>query len=192
MFFWGNTYNGAALDPWVDDSGMSGFIQLNRNYWNHAPDASSGKITWSDWPGSHNAVFNAGVAQAYYPYTPLVYPHPIVTLQGSGSTTNPPSITSQPTGLTNAVGAAWSLTVTATGTAPITFQWQRGGAEVQTSTTVTNYSVGAGATNQNGQYRCVLTNVAGAVTSAVVSVLFTNGPPPAVVTVPPPWNLMME
>lgn len=91
LFVWGNTANGSPIsDVSLQVQTPTNQIILNRDYFMHAPDDHSGKITWSDWPGSHNAVFNAGVAQAYYPYTPLVYPHPIVTAQ-DGPAPTPPS-----------------------------------------------------------------------------------------------------
>lgn len=84
-FAWGNTYNGVLITN-VDyaDANDPTFIQKDRDFFLHPPDNTSGKITWSDWPGSHNATFNAGVTQTYYPYTPLVYPHPLVTAQDGG------------------------------------------------------------------------------------------------------------
>lgn len=83
---WGNTYNGSA-DTTISfsDGNDSTFIQADRNYFLHAPDATSGKITWTTYEGSHTANFNSGVANTTYPYAPLVYPHPIVTAQdGNG------------------------------------------------------------------------------------------------------------
>ncbi|HUG13091.1 MAG TPA: immunoglobulin domain-containing protein, partial [Opitutaceae bacterium] len=76
----------------------------------------------------------------------------------------PPSITSHPASKTVVIGSDATFSVTATGTAPITYQWRRDGANVVGATsdtlTVTDVQPGAGAT-----YTVVVTNVAGSVTS---------------------------
>jgi hypothetical protein len=66
--FWNNTMNGAAVTSvtlW--NAKDSTFIQQGRDYWMSAP-ASGNK---------------------YYPYTALVYPHPLVTAQDGGTATAP-------------------------------------------------------------------------------------------------------
>jgi hypothetical protein len=65
-FFWANTYNGnpvTAIKLHVPSSDTI-FIQQNRDYWMQAPNATNGSP--------------AGI---YQNYTPLVYPHPLVTVQ---------------------------------------------------------------------------------------------------------------
>lgn len=97
-YFWANIVNGNVSS----DYGLMGdslnllpvLIQQGRDYF-LAPPAGSGqgKVTWTDFPGGHQAVFTAG-AGAYYPYHPLAYPHPLVN--GSSNTNSPPPA---PTGL---------------------------------------------------------------------------------------------
>ena len=70
-FFWNNTLNGAAVTSvalW--NAADSTFIQQGRDYWMAAPTAATSK---------------------YFPYTALVYPHPLVTAQDGGASSTAPS-----------------------------------------------------------------------------------------------------
>jgi hypothetical protein len=76
-FFWNNTFNsnpitsislGYAQDPI--------FIQENRDYFMHAPQATSGKETYTGRPGGP-MTFSGSGPNAYYPYAPYTYPHPL-------------------------------------------------------------------------------------------------------------------
>ncbi|MCG2658970.1 MAG: choice-of-anchor D domain-containing protein [Kiritimatiellae bacterium] len=90
-------------------------------------------------------------------------------------TTNPPVITTQPQSLTNTVGSSASFTVEATGTAPLCYQWQKNISNIGSATNAT-YTIDPVETNDAGGYRCVVTNIAGAATSAVAT-LTVNNPP---------------
>lgn len=81
----------------------------------------------------------------------------------------PPQITDQPVGATVLVGSNFSLTVTATGTAPLLYQWSKDGVNLSGATDAT-YSVTNAVTNEAGGYSVVITNVAGGATSAVAQV----------------------
>jgi hypothetical protein len=82
----------------------------------------------------------------------------------------PPYLTAQPQGWTNLAGASVTLSVTATGTAPLCYRWQCDGNA---------YPPGANTflACQAGDYSVVVSNVAGMVTSAVATVVFTNPAP---------------
>lgn len=116
-FIWGNTRNGSALT--VDRIDVSGtaFVRENRDFFMHAPQpfggqtiytgAHKGGSTSAPTDGSHNfsyggvgyftdngnTTFNTGLANAYYPYSPYAYPHP---LRNGTDDTTPPAA---PTGL---------------------------------------------------------------------------------------------
>jgi len=79
-----------------------------------------------------------------------------------------PGITSQPTNQVTVVGGPANFYVTATGTAPLSYQWTFGGARLSgaTSTTLALANV---QTNQGGNYAVIITNSAGSLTSAVAS-----------------------
>jgi hypothetical protein len=90
-FFWNNTRNGSAIsDVSFNNASDSVFIQKNRDYWMHEPQSSGGSesFTGSRQGGSQTAptttdtgsmIFSAAGANAFYPYTAFVYPHPLQT-----------------------------------------------------------------------------------------------------------------
>lgn len=92
------------------------------------------------------------------------------------ATTNPPGITTQPQGQTNAVGASVTFTVGAGGTSPLSYQWFLNGTNLVgvTGSTLALTNV---ATTASGNYGVVITNVAGSVTSSPAVLLITNAPP---------------
>lgn len=87
----------------------------------------------------------------------------------------PPAITMPPSNQTVNVGASASFSVIASGTAPLSYQWQRNGVNLagRTEDAVTFGSVSLA---DAGSYRVIVTNVAGSVTSAV-AVLTVQAPP---------------
>jgi pectate lyase len=96
-----------------------------------------------------------------------------------------PSILVQPHDTTNLVGNTATFTVSATGTAPLSYQWY-----FNSSTPVSN---GASSTltlnniqfSDAGGYSAIVSNVAGSVTSVVASLVVTNiETPPFIVTQP--------
>ena len=108
-----------------------------------------------------------------------------LSMSTSVPTGSAPIIQTQPRGVTNSTTGGFTLTLTANGTAPITYQWRFGGKVVQTSTASATYSQAPATTGESGQYSCLVTNAYGSVTSSVVSVLITNSHSrPAVVSVP--------
>lgn len=79
-----------------------------------------------------------------------------------------PSIASQPQGASVVVGSAASFSVTATGSAPLTYQWQKGGAAISGATSAT-YSIASTQLTDAGNYTVVVTNGSGSVTSAAAA-----------------------
>ncbi len=81
-FFWNNTRNGSPIaDVALGEPSDPTFIQRGRDYFMHAPEATGGRSTYTARAGGAET-FTASGANAYYPYTPFQYPHP---LQGGGS-----------------------------------------------------------------------------------------------------------
>lgn len=99
----------------------------------------------------------------------------VVTVAVQGAAATAPSITGQPQSLTTNAGATAVFTVTATGTAPLAYQWNKGGANVLGGTNATLSLTNVQPSN-NGSYTVVITNTAGSVTSSVVSLTVTNSP----------------
>ena len=104
-----------------------------------------------------------------------------------------PNVTQDPASATVSAGGSATFTVAATGTAPLTYQWQRlvsgnwtnvangGGFSGATSTTLT---ITGAQTADAGQYRAIVTNSAGSDTSAAASLtVTTNQSPSASITI---------
>ncbi|HTH49229.1 MAG TPA: immunoglobulin domain-containing protein, partial [Candidatus Limnocylindria bacterium] len=89
----------------------------------------------------------------------------------------PPTITTPPANLARAVGQSATFSVVAAGTAPLSYQWQKGTTNIP-GATGTNYMIAAVALDDSGSYRVVVTNPAGSVTStaATLSVSAAIGP----------------
>ncbi len=87
---------------------------------------------------------------------------------GSGNTPPPavaPSITSQPGDQSITAGQAASFSVIASGTAPLTYQWQRNGVPI-TGATGSTYSLSSAALADSGaQFIVIVSNSAGSATS---------------------------
>ena len=95
-----------------------------------------------------------------------------------------PLIVSAPQSVSTAVGTSATFTVTATGTAPLAYQWRYYGATVAggTGSTLTLANVQP---SQAGNYSVVVTNSYGSVTSAVATLTVTNsGVAPAITSQP--------
>ena len=80
-------------------------------------------------------------------------------------------VTSEPVSLTNSEpGSDVQFSVTATGTAPLSYQWQKDGGNLTDGdrikgATTAKLSITAVQKSDEGSYTCVVSNTAGAVTS---------------------------
>jgi len=80
-----------------------------------------------------------------------------------------PSITQQPSSQTVTVGQTATFSVTAAGTTPLTYQWQRGTTAISGATSA-SYTTPTTATSDNGaQFSVVVSNSLGNATSSVVT-----------------------
>ncbi|HEY0944318.1 MAG TPA: immunoglobulin domain-containing protein [Opitutaceae bacterium] len=79
-------------------------------------------------------------------------------------TVMPVTITAHPLSQAVAVGAPVQFSVTATGTSPITYQWQKNGAAID-GATGTELALASARLSDAGAYTVVMTNPAGSVTS---------------------------
>jgi hypothetical protein len=99
---------------------------------------------------------------------------------GKCAVTIPPFIVTQPTDQTVTAGTNATFSVTAGGTAPLSYRWRLNGSGItwatNSSMTLTNVQV-----SQPGSYSVVVTNVGGSVTSS--NALLTVNFPPALVRV---------
>jgi len=103
-----------------------------------------------------------------------------VTSNTATLTVNPapaaPSITTQPANQTVTAGQSATFSVVATGTAPLTYQWQKNSANI-TGAISSSYTTPATTTaDNNSTFDVVVTNTAGSVTSNTAT-LTVNTPP---------------
>ena len=111
-------------------------------------------------------------------------PYSVVVTNVAGSVTSsnanltvnvPPAITAQPQSLSVTVGSNAVFSVNATGTSPLSYQWQLKGTNIS-GATGTSFTRSPAQTNDAGVYGVVITNVAGNVTSSNAT-LTVNVPP---------------
>lgn len=85
-----------------------------------------------------------------------------------------PTITRPPVDVQTPVGGSATFTVQATGSAPLTYQWQRGGVNIPGATGASYRLAAAGAADQGAKFRVVISNKFGVTTSAAATL--TIGP----------------
>jgi hypothetical protein len=83
------------------------------------------------------------------------------TPEGSGS----PSITSQPSSLTVLAGQTATFTVSATGASPLSYQWQKNGADISGATAASYTTPPTSGSDDGSQFRVNVSNSMGSVTS---------------------------
>lgn len=103
---------------------------------------------------------------------------------GGGSAPPPmvtaPSITTQPGSQTVNVGQTATFSVTATGTAPLSYQWQKGGVAISGATSASYTTPATQASDSGATFTVTVTNAAGSVSSsaATLTVTATTAVPP--------------
>lgn len=98
-----------------------------------------------------------------------------VTVSGGADA---PAITTQPQNATVAAGQTAMFSVTATGTAPLTYQWNRNGTAINGATAASYTTPATSAGDSGAAYTVTITNAAGSVTSSAAT-LTVNAPPPS-------------
>ena len=139
------TFSATGLPSWLALNATSGVLSGT------APDTSGSPITLT-------ITANNGVAVTQT-FTLTVNPAIVA-----------PAITAQPEGGTIARGQNANFSVTATGTAPLVYQWSRDGVPVSGATASTLSLIGA-QSGSAGTYTVTVTNAAGTATSAAAALL---------------------
>ncbi len=88
------------------------------------------------------------------------------TVSVANSGASAPSITSQPQNATVRVGQTATFSVVATGSAPLSYQWQRNGTNIAGATGSSYTTPPAAVSDSGNSYRAVVSNSAGTATSA--------------------------
>ncbi|MEY2882102.1 MAG: hypothetical protein RLZZ15_4482, partial [Verrucomicrobiota bacterium] len=81
-----------------------------------------------------------------------------------GTAATAPSITTHPASTTVTAGTSVTLTVVATGTGTLSYQWKKAGANL-TGATNASYTIASSATTDSGSYTVAVTNAVGTTTS---------------------------
>jgi hypothetical protein len=166
----------------LTDSGFSGMAV-------NVYDPTGSNVVSMGAPASTNYTFAAtGI------YTVLVYSSSFSKYGSYGLTetvfggcpTNPPIVTVVPPSALVPVGGEETLVAFATGSTPLEYQWRLNGTNIAGATSNT-FAVTPESTNDAGSYVVVVSNPAGAVTSAppvLLAVLDWTNPPPIVYGTP--------
>ena len=93
----------------------------------------------------------------------------------SGTSTVAPAISAQPTNQQVVVGAKATFAVTATGTAPLTYQWQKGTTAIAGATASTYTTPAAVLGDDGSTFQVVVSNMAGSVTSGSAKLTVAAG-----------------
>jgi hypothetical protein len=100
---------------------------------------------------------------------------------GSGGGGNPPtvpSITAHPSNQTVTVGQTATFSVAATGTSPLTYQWQKGTSNISNATFSSYTTPPATSADDGDAFRVIVTNSAGNATSNPATLTVNSQPPP--------------
>jgi hypothetical protein len=122
-------------------------------------------ITLNNLTTANSGTYSVVITNAYGSITNSVVLNVLTSL---------PIITSQPTPATRWSGFAFTFSVSAIGSSPISYQWQRNGVAIGGATSA-SYSAAASGGNA-GNYTCVLTNPYGAVTSSAAALTVLTAP----------------
>lgn len=96
-----------------------------------------------------------------------------------------PQITSHPASLTVAAGQSATFSVGASGTAPLSYRWQRDGVDIAGATAASYTLASATLADSGAAFRAIVTNSFGSATSNSATLTVTaNSPPTALISTP--------
>lgn len=89
----------------------------------------------------------------------------------------PPAVTSQPENDSVFIGESATFSVTASGSEPLSYQWEKNGVEIPGATSL-SLTIDSASQSDNGSlYRCIVTNAAGSVLSNEATLTVINPAP---------------
>ena len=193
------THDGTGMDPTMGECIVGSafypstgpFPAANRGMYYYA-DLTNGWIRTLDPSTNATSLFATGItsplALSVGPDGALYYI--AYTLGQIGRiaypvTGTPPAITTQPASQTVGVGQPATFTLSASGSATLSYQWQRDGADLAGETAASYTLASARLADSGAQFRCVVTNAYGFATSVAATLTVTsNLPPTATITAP--------
>ena len=143
----------------------------------------SGAFTFSGLPSGSYVITPSNTGYAFTPPSQnvTVGTANVTGISFSASpTAAPPSITTQPSNQTVTAGQTATFTVTATGTAPLSYQWQKNGANIAGATSSSYTTPATTASDSGSMFRVVVTNSAGSATSNAATLTVNPAPAPAI------------
>lgn len=93
-----------------------------------------------------------------------------------------PSISQGPVDQTVTLGQPASFSVTASGSTPLSYQWQRNQSNIQGATNSTYTIASTTLADSGAKFRCVVTNTTGSATSSEATLTVNLPPPPTLIT----------
>ena len=128
----------------------------------------------------------SGATSATYAVTSALHTdagnYSVIVTNAAGSATSasaaltvnaaPPAITIQPQPVTLLAGSGATFSVTASGTAPFTYQWSKNGVAIG-GATAASFSIASVAASDAGNFSVTVTNAAGSVTSSSAALVVT-------------------
>jgi hypothetical protein len=135
---------------------------------------------WVSSPASNFGIMlstatNLNIRFASSEYALAAYRPALQITYASGGGGTAPSITTPPADQMVTVGQTATFTVTATGTAPLTYQWQRNGVDIPGATSSSYTTPPLTAADDGATYRVIVSNASGTVTSAAATLTVLSG-----------------
>ncbi len=93
----------------------------------------------------------------------------VVANSGTSQPSSAPTVTAQPTSISVIIGQTASFTVVAGGTAPLSYQWQKNGANISGATAASYTTPATTSADSGATFRVVVSNASGTVTSAAAT-----------------------
>jgi DNA-binding beta-propeller fold protein YncE len=169
----------SAGQPAVFSVGASGTLPLSYQWF-------AGGVSIAGATGASYSIAATTLSQSGSQFTVTVSnPGGSVTSSAATLAVNPiaPTLTAQPASSSVSAGQPALFSVTATGSAPLSYQWQRGGVAIS-GATASSYSLSTTALSDSGaQFNVIVTNAAGSVTSSIAT-LTVNAIAPAITSQP--------
>ena len=149
------------------------------------PNGDTLSYSWTFGDGANGS--GASVSHAYT--TAGNFTATVVVSDGRGGTVNssvavtvnspiaPPVITAQPANATVNVGQSATFSVTATGTGPLSYQWQKNGTNISGATGSSYTTPAATHANNGSTFRVIVSNAGGSVTSTAATLTVSDAAP---------------
>ncbi len=99
----------------------------------------------------------------------------VVLVRIGTTTSSPPSIINHPSSQTVTAGQTATFNVVATGTAPLSYQWQKNGVNIAGATGPSYTTPVTTLANSGATFRCIISNVYGSATSSAATLTVTQG-----------------